>query len=264
VTLAGTGNALFHLGAGTLSLNLTPGRASAPGVFVAPGALGLAIGIYLGNTGQFSIWPCLVLLAPLTCLIAALQPPAIDYQRAASRDDAPMRWVLAALLLLLVCVAVRSRIGTALVFPWKFDAAWPIALTAAVVLGKGVGGCLADRFGWARVAVGALALSIPLLIFAPHIVPLAIVGVLLFNMTMPVTLAATANLLRGRPGLAFGLTCLALEVGAWPGKLHGGGWNGANVEWLALAALLVSLAALYLGLRLAFARLPERFARVRA
>ena len=37
VCLVGVGNAVFHLGAGSICLNLTPGRATAPGLFVAPG-----------------------------------------------------------------------------------------------------------------------------------------------------------------------------------------------------------------------------------
>jgi FSR family fosmidomycin resistance protein-like MFS transporter len=264
VTLAGVGNALFHLGAGTISLNLTPGRATAPGIFVAPGALGLAIGIYLGKIGQFPIWPFLAVLVPVACLIGVLKPPAIDYERGGVKRDSSVQWLAPALLLVLTCVAIRALVGTNLVFPWKSQMGWLIALTLAVVLGKGLGGYLADRYGWTRVAAGALALSIPLLAFAPGIAGLAIIGALLFNMTMPVTLAATANLLRGRPGLAFGLTCLALEVGAWPGKLHLGKWDGPGSEWLALAVMVTALVALYFGLRLAFTRLPGRFVSVRA
>jgi hypothetical protein len=39
---------------------------------------------------------------------------------------------------------------------------------------------------------------------------------LLFNLTMAVTLTATAVLLPGRPGLDFGIPCLALFVGMLP------------------------------------------------
>ena len=44
IILAGTGDALFHVGGGTISLNLTKNKAAAPGIFVAPGALGLLLG----------------------------------------------------------------------------------------------------------------------------------------------------------------------------------------------------------------------------
>jgi len=63
VVLAGIGNALFHVGGGSICLNLTPKKASAPGIFVAPGALGLMIGTLLGRNGQFIPWPFVAVLA---------------------------------------------------------------------------------------------------------------------------------------------------------------------------------------------------------
>jgi hypothetical protein len=45
---------------------------------------------------------------------------------------------------------------------------------------------------------------------------LSLAGLVLFNMAMPLTLCATAALLPRDPGLAFGLTTLALLVGTAP------------------------------------------------
>src|SRR3989338_8654876 len=47
VILSGLGNAFFHVGGGSISLNFNPQKAAAPGIFVAPGALGLTIGILI-------------------------------------------------------------------------------------------------------------------------------------------------------------------------------------------------------------------------
>lgn len=55
IIFAGLGNALFHIGGGSISLNLTPKRAVAPGIYVAPGALGLFVGTMLGKSGQFIV-----------------------------------------------------------------------------------------------------------------------------------------------------------------------------------------------------------------
>ncbi len=38
--ITGVGNALFHVGGGVVSLQLASGRATLPGIYVAPGALG--------------------------------------------------------------------------------------------------------------------------------------------------------------------------------------------------------------------------------
>ena len=60
------------------------------------------------------------------------------------------------------------------------------------------------------------ALSVPLLGLFPNSQALCLVGLVLFNIPMPVTLAAVADLLPYNPGLAFGLTTLALLVGVVP------------------------------------------------
>jgi FSR family fosmidomycin resistance protein-like MFS transporter len=76
----------------------------------------------------------------------------------------------------------------------------------------------------------------------------AILGIFLFNLTMPVTLAAIANMLPGRAGLAFGLTTLALIIGAYPTFTV---WNSRlNGPWATLAFIIISIVALSLGLKL--------------
>src|SRR5262245_50242409 len=44
VALAGVGSAAFHVGAGAIALCATQGRAAGPGLFAAPGVIGLAVG----------------------------------------------------------------------------------------------------------------------------------------------------------------------------------------------------------------------------
>ncbi|MBV7276085.1 hypothetical protein I6U48_24655 [Clostridium sp. PL3] len=99
--ISGLGNAFFHVGGGVIILNLRPGKASLPGIYVAPGAMGLLI-------------------------------------------------------------------------------------------------------------------SAPLLFLGVDMPLFAIVGVFLFNLTMPVTLVITSIMLPGKPGFDFGLTTLALIIGVFP------------------------------------------------
>ena len=63
----------------------------------------------------------------------------------------------------------------------------------------------------------ALLLSLPLVTYLVLEPLAAIVGMVVFQMTMPVTLKAVHHLMPERPGLAFGLPCVALIVGALPG-----------------------------------------------
>jgi FSR family fosmidomycin resistance protein-like MFS transporter len=218
ICAAGLGNALFHVGGGSISLNVTPGRATGPGVFVGPGALGLAVGTSLGRYGLFWGWPFVVLLLGASVVVYALAHPVISYDRSGVRlrgNHSRATWA-AVLVLLLFTISVRALIGMAVPMPWKSDVALLTILTLAIVAGKAFGGMLADRFGWFRVAAACLILSTPLVSFGAGMPGLAIPGMFLFQVTMPVTLAAVALLLPGRPAFAFGVASFALVAGAAP------------------------------------------------
>lgn len=247
VIFAGLGNALFHVGGGSISLNLTPKKAAAPGVYVAPGAMGLLIGTLLGKSGQFVAWPFILGLLILSILMFIIRKPAMNYERNNNSKQGVDYFELI-LFLVLLSITIRSLVGMTLVFPWKTDINLLIILTIAVVLGKALGGIFADRFGWIRVAVGALVLSIPFLIFGANVPFLAIIGMFLFNITMPITLITISNILPGRPGLAFGLTCLALVLGALPSFFVAKEVLSNN--WFIFIVICVSVVALYYGLRL--------------
>jgi hypothetical protein len=242
---AGIGNAVFHVGGGVVSLNLAPGKATLPGIYVAPGALGLTIGIMIGKGGGFIAWPFILLLLVSAVLILAVPRPEFPAPR---ELPANLRWFETVIVLLLLSVVVRALVGQSLVLPWKSEPALLLALTMAVVLGKALGGFLADRYGWIAIAVTGLVISAPLLAFFAPLPALAIAGTFLFNLSMPVTLVGLAGMLPGKSGFAFGLTTLALIVGALPAftPLH----TLTGVPGFIFAAILVSIAALYGGLRL--------------
>lgn len=247
VIFAGFGNALFHVGGGIISLNLKPGKASMPGIYVAPGALGLMIGTLVGKNGYFVAWPFIVILIISAIIIYFIKSPQINYGIGQGKQT---QWFELIIILLLISVTIRSLLGLAVDFPWKSNIYLLVCLTLAVVLGKALGGIIADKFGWKRVSVISLLLSAPLISFGVDYPVLAIAGIFLFNITMPVTLTAIANMLPGTAGFSFGLTTLALVTGALPtftkAKLF---FNGS---FIVFATILLSSASLYIGLRLYF------------
>lgn len=244
VAMIGLGNAVFHVGAGSLVIQLTPRRATGPGLFVAPGAIGLFAGTWLAGAGTFDPWPVVAALTVLGVAMSRLAPPPT----AGGRPEWPAG-VTVTVALLLACIAARSLVGFAVAMPWKASLHMAILAVGIVALGKGLGGVLADRFGWGRVSVGALAIATPLLAFGAARAPAGLGGLLLLNLTMPVTLAATANLFPGRPAFAFGLTCLALEFGAWPVTQSASGAAGLGLPWVVFALGVGAAGALYLALR---------------
>ncbi len=246
VILAGTGNALFHLGCGALSLLATPRDSAGVGLFVAPGALGLGLGTWLGKSGAFPAALMVLLLGLAAAAIAAVRPDAGYERRAELREEVRLSW--AALVLLLGSILIRSLIGSTAKYPLEKGLPLLVAMSAAAALGKGLGGLAADRFGWLRSSAIALALSAPLLAFNGGSLWVAAIGMLLFQATMPVTLRATAGIVPRFPGLAFGLNCLALELGALV--------NASTLKysfykpWAQLGTIAAALAALSIALSL--------------
>lgn len=242
--LAGVGNALFHVGAGAIVLGQWPGRASGPGIFVAPGALGLAAGVQQG-LAAFPFRPGIALaLAVAAGAFALVRTPV---PRPIETSSRPVPWTVAAALLLFLSVSIRSFVGDALAGPWRGTAAMAWMLAAAAAAGKALGGVAADRWGWKTVPVAALLLMTPLAGAAAGAAPVAILGLFLVQTTMAVTLSATSSAFPGRPGVAFGLPSLALILGVlldftgiWPRPSPG---ESVPILTLAAAGMIV------LGLR---------------
>lgn len=246
--LAGVGNALFHVGGGVHVLRGSR-RAGPLGVFVAPGAAGIFFGTRLGKSGGLPVWAAA--LACALCGAALLlasrtwdAPPRTAGPGSGGKADAPAAGnALACAACLFPVVALRAYVGLCQRFPWKDACALP--LLAALVLGKALGGLLCDRLGARRTALFTLLPAAALFLLPAR--PLAgVSAVLLFNMTMPVTLHLLARRLPGEEGFAFGLLTLALFAGYYPVQLGLGVPLGG--VWLALASL-ASLALLLGALR---------------
>jgi FSR family fosmidomycin resistance protein-like MFS transporter len=242
IVLAGVGNALFHVGGGAICLRASPRRATLPGLFVAPGSLGLLLGAVLPTSGQIDP----VVLAPVALGLGTLMVfvPVPNLRAKAQPRNFPGR-LDAVLGCMLFIIAVRSLVGFMEVFPWESQPGLLVVLTSATVVGKALGGILADRWGWMRVGVASLLAALPFLAAAPVYPIAAIPGMLLVNLTMPVTLAATAKTLPGRPGFAFGLTSLAVLLGGLAPLLGVSVGGPAQVSLM----LILASAAMYRGLR---------------
>ena len=237
---AGLGNACFHVGGGIYTLNGS-GKCGPLGLFVSPGALGIALGA-LPAGGAFP-GPAVVLA--LLGLGAAL----LRWGRGAANtplDLAPVggREALLPLLCLFAVVVLRSFAGTLFAFPWKGEL--PLALAWATAGGKAAGGVLADRLGPRKTAWLSMVPAAGCFLLAGWAGP-GLAAVCLFNMTMPLTLWGAARRLRGAGGLAFGLLTFALFLGVLPALL-GYAPLPAGPLPAALAAA-ASLPLLLLGLR---------------
>jgi len=237
---AGLGNALYHVGGGLDTLNRSEGKGALLGVFVSPGAFGLFLGGLLARTALPPFIPAAALLV-MGAAVALLCAPT---RNAALEISVGTAGALA-LLLLLVVVVLRSYTGFVFKFAWK-SGAWAWLFTAGVVLGKALGGFAADRFGSVKTSVVSLALAAGLFLLSDS-APFGVAAVLLFNMTMPITLRAAADLLPGAKGFSFGLLTFALFLGFVPALL---GLPSVSAPPVYAALSLLSLAVLLPALRM--------------
>jgi FSR family fosmidomycin resistance protein-like MFS transporter len=256
VCCAGLGNGFFHVAGGAVSLQVAPRRAAFCGLFVAPGALGIALGAFLGSNGPVAEWPFAGLLALAAAAVMLTRAPEARVD--AQPKSLDVKWPVLVGTLLLFSVLVRSLAGFGAGAPWKDDKLVLFLIVCAAFAGKGLGGIIADRFGWVAASTAALLASAPLLAFGSFHPAIVIAGMFLLQTTMPVTLAALYALLPRKPSFAFGLTCLALIMGAAPFFTH---WKGLFCSAYVVFPLVVAAAAvLYYSLRLlpAGAQSPAR------
>lgn len=213
IVLAGLGNALYHVGAGSLCLQLARGQAALAGVFVGPGGIGVILGTFMGS----GWWPgAAVLIA--ACALLALW---VALARAPAAGEIPPRygvpWVAGVLLLL--AVAARQLVGGAVNGSWFAQPGAWILIACAATTGKMALGFVADRCGWMRTGAGLAALAAPLVAASSGHLGMSVAGAILTQAAMPVTLAGLSRLLPRHPALAFGVASSAIWLGGLPAHL---------------------------------------------
>ena len=106
-----------------------------------------------------------------------------------------------------------------------------------------MGGFLSDRLGLFQSAAGSLGLCAVLFCFSGHPIP-GVLALLLFNMTMPMTLFALAQVMPGVKGFSFGLLTFALFLGFLPTYLGAGSLGGVGMALVTVLTALLLLPGL--------------------
>lgn len=243
VIILGIGNGFFHVGGGIVSLCISENKATLPGLFVAPGAIGVFIGGYIRSQKAGLIIVAIMLMV----MIFIVSRKNVDFISMSNNDEpkVDLKWGLAIIALLLV-ICVRSLIGGGIVFKWNVTTTSKCMVLGAVVLGKSLGGILGDRYGFKIIGIGGLVLSAPLLSLGMKTWYLSLLGLMVFNFTMPITVTLLGFAFKKYKGFAFGLTTLALVVGYLFNYVNVNYYSGNGL--IVLTLILLSSLLLYIGI----------------
>ncbi len=245
---AGTGNSLFHVGGGVYILDEYGTSSGALGVFVSPGAIGLYLGTVSGKgTSLGAIVPIAFMLLFSILIVSSPYFLKLESKSGAMADDpfsfsASPRLIASALMFTAV-VCIRSFGGFALGFSWKTTAAASLLAVAVTAGGKAAGGFTSDLIGSKMTAAISMSAAAVLYLLSDSMAA-GIAAILLFNMSMPVTLRAAADIFSGARGFSFGLLTFALFLGYVPFYVTGGNIHISKgvMCLLCIASMLLLLA----------------------
>jgi MFS family permease len=215
----GIGNQFFHIAGGKICANISTEKSSHLGVFVSLGAIGLAIG---GNLYYYRFIPYLALGLYLVFTIVCfftVDGYALKELRERSKFISKKEIILS-VLFLLFAVFIRSYLGKIIHYDFRINLGLLLLLPAAAALGKFLGGFIRDRFGSFFTVLFSMALASILLIFFDHSIVLMMLGLLMINISMPITLYELNRLLPGKEGFNFGIIAGILFPGFVIGMLY--------------------------------------------
>lgn len=215
VVMAGIASAFFHVGGGALALCVSPGKASAVGLFSSPGVAGLAIGGYLAVSGIFPAAIVIALLLVLMTAISFLKTPDLPYQKSAKNIEFETHDFV--MLAMLFAIALRSAVWNIFQYVEQGEITNIILISLAAAGGKIFGGYAGDHFGWKRYTYAAMFAALPLLILGERSFYLLLPGIALLQSVTPVFVSALYKSMRRLPATASGLSFgLAIAAGGVP------------------------------------------------
>lgn len=223
VLFLGTGNGWFHIGAGRQILIESEEKYAPSGVFISSGALGVYLGSCWGRAYIplhkvfLFVWGISIVLLWITERLQMSYPQQTDFEQSEtpiSRMHICKQTV--SFLLLFLVVFIRSYYGMILSYSWNKGFFMGLIFALCVVVGKTVGGFLADWAGVEKTVILSLGTAAFLAVFSWKSPVCGCLSVLFFNMTMPLTLMRMRLLFPKLPGFAFGILMFALFLGTLP------------------------------------------------
>lgn len=247
------GNVCVHINGAEVTLRCSDGHLSHSAIFVGGGSFGVITGRLLAS---ISVPYFFVILLVLTGIPFALL--AETYRKKAdAKTDFPCEKFccvnpkippVVIVLLALFIVIVRGYMGYGIPTTWKKTMLQSVILYFAMGIGKALGGIFADAFGVKKTAIISASAALPFLLAGDNKMLISLAGVMLFSMTMSITLAMLVSVFRHSPGLAFGWTTIGLFIGTLPIFFFKFTTTAANCIMITVFTVL-SVAAMFIAIR---------------
>ena len=219
IILIALGNAFLHDLFAIRLTEVSNGKLFPAALFVGGGSFGVAIGHVLGRIPGFKSVMLFLFMTILIILVLMLNGmPEMTEQYPAFELIAPKfrksyRLVIAAAF---IVTFTRSYVGYAIPISWKKELWQTFLLFSVMGAGKALGGYLSDRFGAWKTGVFSTLVCIPFLLIGDDMMMVSLIGIFMFSLTMSITFGMILSVMRNNPGIAFGITTIALLIGILP------------------------------------------------
>ena len=209
-------NACLHVEGAYNTLMSSNGKLSHSVIFVGFGAMGVITGRVLAKSSMPSWFLLPIILTMLPILLFGKNyvnknSNCNNFNYVKENIDPFMVIVLATIV-----VIVRGYMGYRIPSAWNTMTIHTVILFITMGLGKIIGGILSDVFGVKRIANISTICSIPFLLLGNNNMIISLIGIMIFSMSMSITLAICVSVLKKNPGLAFGFTTISLTLGTIP------------------------------------------------
>ena len=211
------GNCLVHVGGAESTLRLARGKMFPSALFVAGGAFGIITGRLLYQNNMPVTFIVLLNVISLLLVIFSLRYKKDEDDKLKEYNyDNKKIGIITLIILSVFVVAVRSFSSYGIPTGWNKTVIQSILLFCFMGIGKAIGGLLIDKINIKFTSIISTLLALPFLLFGDQNMYLSLIGIMLFSMTMPVTLALLVSRLKKNPGIAFGFTTIGLFIGSLP------------------------------------------------
>lgn len=243
----GLANQIFHVAGGKICTNFSTNKAWHLGLFVSLGAIGLMLGSNFSNSTILFIIP-IILYSILIIVVCLLYKEEKKKEIEIVTTEIKVSKKIFAIVFIVIVVFIRSFVGKIIHYDFEMNITFIVLLGIASAFGKFIGGIFKDIFGSLKVIFVSLILCGIILLFLDNFFVLMLIGTILINISMPITLFELNRINPNHEGLNFGLLAASLFPGVAIGIVYQ--YEVISYTILVILSVVLSIYGIYYVLRL--------------